>query len=249
MTAGKTLDQFLTLDGLAAVNGAPLIAFLAKQRWFGSKAEIDDARFVDVVPLPWDDRALAIGIVEVKSGDRLSMYQLPLAVRPIDPKNLEGSTALIAPLKGAGAVSLLDAMQDPVFQSRLGGGLVSPESFRSEHGGTWSIERLSKAPLAITDATKVVAGSAEQSNSALIFGELAILKLFRKLERGVQPDVELTRFLSADAGFPHVAPLFATLHYRDTQGEAVAGMLQEYLPGSRDAWSYFLAGGKDGRAA
>src|SRR3954471_3929132 len=87
-------------------------------------------------------------------------------------------------------------------------------------------------------------GSAEQSNTALIYDDQAFLKLFRKVESGIQPDVEITKFLTVDVGFPNVPTLLGLIRYTSNDGESVAGMLQEYLAGSRDAWSYVLSAAK-----
>ena len=157
--------------------------------------------------------------------------------------------AVIAQVQAAdGEAVLLDALHDPVFQRRLGEAFVATATFDSQAGGRWSIERASSTAFLLGPDAKIAVGSAEQSNSALIFGQLAFLKLFRKIETGVQPDVEMTRFLSVDAAFPRVPALFGTITYHDQGGGAVAGMMQEYLSGSRDAWAYILDSAKGGTA-
>ncbi|HSP33414.1 MAG TPA: phosphotransferase, partial [Thermoanaerobaculia bacterium] len=243
LTVDRRRDA-LTIDGLAALSDAPIIAYLAAQRWFGAKGERpSSARVIDVVPLPWDEAALAIAIVEVATPNGKSLYQLPLAVRAVDPAKVAEADprAVVARVVAKdGEASLLDAVGDPVFQRHLGAAFAMPAAFASATGGQWSIERVSKTPLVFRPEGKIIVGSVEQSNSALIFDGLAFLKLFRKLETGVQPDVEMTRFLSVDAAFPHVPALFGTISYRHQGSEAIAGMLQEYLPGSRDAWAHVL---------
>ena len=77
-----------------------------------------------------------------------------------------------------------------------------------------------------------------------MIGDQAILKLFRKLEQGDHPDVELTRFLTLDARFPHTPALLGVVRFEDTDRVTVAGMLQEFLPKSTDAWAYALAKGR-----
>jgi maltose alpha-D-glucosyltransferase/alpha-amylase len=86
-------------------------------------------------------------------------------------------------------------------------------------------------------------GSAEQSNTSIIFGERAILKLFRKLADGENPDVEIGRFLT-QVGFPNTPRLLGALRIEDAQGASTAGMLQSFVPGSTDAWSYALERGR-----
>lgn len=83
--------------------------------------------------------------------------------------------------------------------------------------------------------------AAEQSNTSIVFGDLAILKLFRRLEVGENPDVEISRHLTLHTGFRHTPPLLGTLRFESADGGiAVAGMLQQFLPGVGDAWSYAL---------
>src|SRR5947208_736277 len=65
----------------------------------------------------------------------------------------------------------------------------------------WIIETFSAAPLIVPASVEIRVGSAEQSNTSVILGEQGILKLFRKLEQGPHPDVELTRFLTMEAKF------------------------------------------------
>ena len=79
----------------------------------------------------------------------------------------------------------------------------------------------------------------EQSNSSIVFGEALILKAFRRVEPGVNPELELLRFLSA-RGFPHIAPLAGWYEYEGRLIDATLGILQEYLAGARDGWELAL---------
>src|SRR5207244_1203940 len=110
---------------------------------------------------------------------------------------------------------------------------------------------------------EITVGSVEQSNTALVYDRQAFLKLFRRIEPGVHPDVEMTRFLTQDAAFPHVPTLFGVVILspstslgvdsakdqlspshkqvlRFAQDDILCGMMQEYVAGSRDAWSYVI---------
>jgi maltose alpha-D-glucosyltransferase/alpha-amylase len=234
------VERVLTLAGLGALDGQPLLEWMRARRWFGAKAAATSAKVVDVVPLPWDDARLGIAIVAVETSEGRSLYQLPVAVRRT---KVEGIASIEA---AEGEGNLLDALDDPIFQRGLAAAMVKPEVFKSERGGEWRTERIGSAALKLPPESKITVGSAEQSNSSLIFDGAAILKLFRKLERGIQPDVEMTRFLTLDAGFAWVPPMFATITYRDAEGEATAGMLQEFMPAATDAWSHVLGAVKPG---
>jgi trehalose synthase-fused probable maltokinase len=146
--------------------------------------------------------------------------------------------ATIESKEGKGA--LLDAIHDPIFQKQLGATFLNPCAYESEKGGKWNIERVGKSSIAFRPDAEVTVGSAEQSNSALVFDRQAFLKLFRRVEPGIHPDVEMTRFLTQDAGFAHVPTLFGII----SSGETLCGMMQEYVAGSTDAWSHLLAAAK-----
>ena len=84
---------------------------------------------------------------------------------------------------------------------------------------------------------------AEQSNSSVIYGDRLILKLFRKLDSGVNPELEIGRFLTARR-FPYTPALAGALEYRHSQGTAVepstVAVLSSFVPGCKDAWEYTL---------
>jgi maltose alpha-D-glucosyltransferase/alpha-amylase len=82
---------------------------------------------------------------------------------------------------------------------------------------------------------------AEQSNNSVIFGERLMLKVFRRLEEGVNPELEVGRFLTEETTFPYVAPLAGSLEYRRGKGEPVTiAILQGYVPNQGDAWQFTL---------
>src|SRR2546430_519735 len=81
--------------------------------------------------------------------------------------------------------------------------------------------------------------AAEQSNNSVAFGERLIFKVFRRVEGGVNPELELGRFLTERTGFTQIAPLAGSLEYRPDRGEAISvAVLQGYVPNQGDAWKY-----------
>src|SRR3954453_12830226 len=79
----------------------------------------------------------------------------------------------------------------------------------------------------------------EQSNSSMVFGDRLVLKSFRRLEPGVNPELELLRFLDGH-GFENIAPLAGWYEYEGRLVESTLGIVQEYLKGARDGWSLEL---------
>jgi maltose alpha-D-glucosyltransferase / alpha-amylase len=84
------------------------------------------------------------------------------------------------------------------------------------------------------------ASKAEQTNSSIIYGNQLVLKLFRRLEGGINPDLEISRFLS-EREFPHSPALGGALEYRgSTEEPTTVGILTAFIPGCRTAWEYTL---------
>jgi maltose alpha-D-glucosyltransferase/alpha-amylase len=82
---------------------------------------------------------------------------------------------------------------------------------------------------------------AEQSNTSIVFGDQYVLKVFRKLEAGTNPDLEVSRFLVETAGFRSIPPLAGWIEYEGVDGatSSVAG-LYRFLANRGDAWSVAL---------
>jgi len=242
INAPRLVDA-LTPNVLAALGTAELAAFLAPRRWYGAKAGTPSAaRVRDVVSIPWEGGPFAVARIEVtpSAGGDPSLYQVPLCVRSLEEIGDQPPTSVIARVvAGDGEGLLFDAVEDGAFLRGLAGALAKPATFGSS-GTQWIIEPVGGKALVVPANAEVRVGSAEQSNTSVIIDQLAILKLFRKLARGEHPDVEVTRFLTVDGGFTHTPVLLGVIRMVDESGSSVAGMLQEFLPKSTDAWHYVL---------
>jgi maltose alpha-D-glucosyltransferase/alpha-amylase len=85
-------------------------------------------------------------------------------------------------------------------------------------------------------------GSAEQSNTSILYGKQLILKLFRRLQPGENPDVEIGRFLTEVAHFPRIAPFLGVTAVTAANGEkTTVAMLQGLVANEGDGWQWFLA--------
>ncbi|MBW3609505.1 MAG: hypothetical protein KY463_14415 [Actinobacteria bacterium] len=80
---------------------------------------------------------------------------------------------------------------------------------------------------------------AEQSNSSIVFGEQQVLKVFRRLEPGLNPELEMLRFLSS-RGFENVATLTGWYDYSGELMQATLGIMQEFIGEARDGWELAL---------
>ena len=84
-------------------------------------------------------------------------------------------------------------------------------------------------------------GSAEQSNTSILYGDRLILKIFRRLQSGENPDVEIGRFLTEVAHFPRIAPFLGEIEILPANGEkTTVAMLQGLVANQGDGWQWFL---------
>lgn len=99
------------------------------------------------------------------------------------------------------------------------------------------------AQLPVDEPARVI--GAEQSNSSVVFGDAAILKVFRRVIPGVNPDIELTRAL-ARAGSPHVAPLLGEFHLLESSSVTTAlGMVTAFAANAAEGWDMAMASTRD----
>ncbi|MGH3495117.1 MAG: maltokinase N-terminal cap-like domain-containing protein, partial [Sciscionella sp.] len=187
-----------------------LVRWLPAQRWFGGSSA-DGLRIVSDRPLA---ESLRRTVLEV--GD--ANYQLLVGADNDPPEYLRA--AVFAEVDG---VRYYDATQDPDLSGLLLGVAVEPEP---------GVE--------LDTALRARVLAAEQSNSSLVFGQDYILKLFRKVHRGSNRDVELHRAL-AGVGCAHIA---APLGVSAAEG-MVFGFLQQFLPDAADGWVMSTASVRD----
>jgi maltose alpha-D-glucosyltransferase/alpha-amylase len=228
---------------VASLSSDALLRFLEQQRWFGAKAAAGArASVASHLVMPWGHGAFAITRVVVESAGDKSIYQLLLAARDAAATGTP-QTAVVARGEAVGKpLVIYDALFDPDFRVGLVRALQSTGTVAAEGPEKFSIERFGNHSL--RDDAHTALASAEQSNTSVIIDDEAILKLYRLLRPGVHPDVEVSQFLTTRARFANTPSLIATLTIDDGRDSTVAGMVQEYLPESSDAWSYALERGR-----
>jgi maltokinase len=207
--------------------------WVVAQRWFGSKArEVTSLGVLDMVPLRLEPRLLASVMVEARFAPGThEVYQVPVAFRPVE----EGwSESVIGETDG---LTIYDALADPEEGQALLELMRANARLESEHAVSdfhWVQGTRDPGPSAVVRPM-----GAEQSNSSLVFDEALALKLYRRVEAGVNPELELLRFLT-DRGFDSVPALAGWYGYTGRLMEATLGVMQEFLPGARDGWELAL---------
>jgi maltose alpha-D-glucosyltransferase / alpha-amylase len=252
------------LSGGARALAGVLPGYVRARRWFRSKARrIKNITLRDALRVPFDGSAdiqarLAIFDIDYTEGEPES-YVLPLALaRSERVESSLGSTpqAVIANVlpdgDGGAAWTLYDAIYEPAFATALldaVGGKRRISGRRTEVTGspTPALRRLrGKGAAALAAAV----GRAEQSNTSVVFGDRLILKLFRHLEPGANPEIEIGQALTV-ARFKHVPALGGWLSINGRREPQALGVVQEFVANEGDAWEFTLdaVGGFYERAA
>ena len=220
--------------------------YLPRQRWFGAKARtISSVSVESSMPLPGTGAALVVFNI-CYEGNVSDLYQLPLAVSAGEDaaavQNSAPASVLATVSNNNGdAVVLHDATaREDVRQALL---TVIQTSATAQGQNAELFGHPSSAFEAVRGTEPLVSrlGSAEQSNTSLLFGRKLILKLFRRLQAGENPDTEIGRFLTEVAHFPRIAPFLGDITYVHEGGEPTTlAMLQGLVENEGDGWEWTL---------
>src|SRR5438477_1369590 len=230
---------------------AILVPYIAQRRWFAGKARrMKSVSIADAIEVPSTDRSaylLAI-VVSYAEGDP-ETYQLPVtyANAAEAPQILERwPHAAVTWLRTSAEEQrgiLYDALGPPGFAEGLLSIIAKRRRAASSTGMLVGSTTRAFARLRGPETIRLEAALsvAEQSNNSVVFGERLILKVFRRLEEGVNPELEVGRFLTEKTNFSQIAPLAGSLEYRRDRGEPVSlAVVQGYVPNQGDAWQYTL---------
>ncbi len=90
----------------------------------------------------------------------------------------------------------------------------------------------------LPEALAVNRPAVKQSNTSIVYGESLILKVYRRIQEGINPELEIGRFLTEISPCSNVAPLAGSLEYQTEQGTAVIAVLHCYIPNQGTVWDY-----------
>ncbi len=161
----------------------------------------------------------------------------PLAGSPVAPVSITAQ-----PGEAAGEPRSISPISSPVNSQRRQP-RESPSAGNPQHQAGLLEARASSAFASSRGSHHLPGklGSAEQSNTSILYGKQLILKLFRRLQPGENPDVEIGRFLTEKAHFTRIAPLLGELAITPSRGErTTVGMLQQLVANQGDGWQWFL---------
>jgi maltose alpha-D-glucosyltransferase/alpha-amylase len=221
--------------------------YLRARRWFAGKARrVQAVRVLDDVRVSGADIAHLLLLQVEYSDHKLETYVLPLAFATGDAATRLRETTPEAVLleldvRGQGPGLLYDALWDEAFARTLLDGVARRRRWQGRRGTVVGSTNGSGAGvLTALDAELTPAVTpGEQSNTTLAYGDRVVLKLFRRLELGVNPELELGRLLSERLRFANVPPLVGALEYQEPgRAPITIAVAQGFVANEGDAWQY-----------
>jgi maltose alpha-D-glucosyltransferase/alpha-amylase len=217
--------------------GNALEAYIRSRRWFGGKARtITSLRVNDSVDLPGDAGHLLFVKIEYADGEP-ETYLLPLAVMQAR-RAQEQVPTIVARLRDG--VLLYEPVNDAKFAAALLEMIARRRTVKADKGAiSGTTTRAFRELRGTTDPVPQTLKT-EQSNTAILYGDRFFMKLLRRLEPGMNTELEVTRFLNEETSFTSTPRLAGALQYEaDTSTEPTTlAILQGYVENSGDAWSY-----------
>ncbi len=219
-----------------------LLAYVRPRRWFRAKARATrGARVADVVMLDGGRAALVFLDIAYADGGA-DRYLIPLA-----PVDADGARAVAgaAPHAMVAALASGGAIVDGLATGRLAPLLLDiMRAGREAAGEAGTLRGETSAGLREMVGDRLLpaqASSAEQSNSSVLLGERVLLKAYRQVTAGLNPELELGRVLGAHPRRPPTPRLLGALQYRDSRGaESSVAVAHEFLRNDGDGWSVTL---------
>ncbi len=231
----------MTSESVSSPIGKALKNYVGEARWFGGKGrgfEVTGVRRLAELPMPADGARLFVNLVEVSYGhEGVELYQVPLVYYDDPQHRLDHAFIGWWDDPDLGWVHAYDALHD---RDAMAAWLHAFAEAGADTG--LSFHQLPGYDLDLEAQASLFSG--EQSNSSVLFGEDSILKVFRKITPGTNPDIEIHERLTR-AHSPHVAALYGWVEHEVEQasGSAVLqlAMLQQFLRTATDGWDLALA--------
>jgi maltose alpha-D-glucosyltransferase/alpha-amylase len=244
------VEKVLSGEPRRGLEEVVLPGYMRMSRWFGSKAKkIRSVRIAESIPF---DSAGAFGAlllldVAYTTGEQ-ERYCLPVsyageqladAIREESPQTIIG--VVESGTDGTSGI-LYDSSADSAFHRALFLLMAGKGRIRGARGMLRG--RRGDSGLAAIDTDEKVPPShllkAEQSNTSIRFGESYFLKIYRKLDRGTNPEVELLGFLTSKTRFRHAPGYAGSIEFRSGSAEPTSvAIMQSFVRADGEAWGYF----------
>jgi len=217
-----------------------LCEYLPLQRWFAAKeGRIESARLRKLAEI---DKNHLLAVVDVAVGGAEQRYFLPLSAVWGEDNLTMGPRlpATLAKLRRANRVgAILDGAVDDEMANALLDALREGREMDAGPEGRIVFSPTERLAEAAGDPGEPRLLSAEQSNASIAFSDKVILKLYRRLRSGIQPDIEVGRFLTEETDFEVTPAFLGTIDWIDAEGRVTTlAAANEFVRNQGDAWTY-----------
>jgi maltose alpha-D-glucosyltransferase/alpha-amylase len=251
-TLSETADELFVKENWFVLE-AVLLDYVRGRRWFRGKARDSWAlQILDILPMSGRSftASLLLIAIDYTEGDA-ETYLLPIITAPAEQASgilAEYPHAIIARLQAAEGVSnggglLYDALVNKDFCNFLIGAIERRRHFKGKVGEILaSPTRVFRSARGTGDVSlEPVPVKVEQTNTSVIYGDQLILKMFRRIEEGINPELEIGRFLTERTTFDHISQVAGALDYHAKKGRTTTlATLQTFIRNEGDAWQYTL---------
>ncbi len=231
------------LEGVFSSNGglmATLGRYVAAQPWYqGRPPRKSQVSVVDLVPITPGEQATTMWIAIISIDGTVpsdDWYVVPIAISFEDDLEI-ADDAVLAHVRRDGAEGIVyDALEDARFRTMLLDGIVAGETFLGRAGSLTCTPGLSTFEVEPDAPNESTVSTNGRDETYIDFGRGYAIKLFRRIEPGVNPDLELRRFLTERTAFDNVADTYGALEYQ-LGGTFTLGVLQQSFAEDSTAWS------------
>lgn len=240
-------ENWVADEAKADLAGDVLPAYLQKMRWFGGKASVlHSTKLVGQVVLQTPDPVL-LALVEANYMEGLpDTYQLAIAFaagREALEIREKYPVAVICDVDIPGGKGILyDAIYSSAFREYLFRQVAGHHHVAIDHGGgiAFAGNKAIKQYAHEKESIRSKILSAEQSNSSVVYDNQYFLKIYRKVDRAINPDLEIIRFLTKHTDFRNIPAYVGAIEWQSPKGDMVLAMMQEMVESNLDGWTFML---------
>ncbi|WP_213880141.1 maltose alpha-D-glucosyltransferase [Pseudomonas sp. dw_358] len=238
----KRMEELLDDPSRTTLEGTALPQYLPKRRWFGGKdAGVAKVRIAYGVRFGKSTSPVLLSEIEVTGGDgQSSRYQFPFGLLGEDQFSsaLPQQLALSRVRRGRQVGLITDAFVLETFIHAVLAGIQSDLRLPAGEDELRFIPTAQLGKLALNDESAIRYLSAEQSNSSVVIGGAMVLKMIRRVNAGVHPELEMGAFLT-EAGYANISPLLGSVSRVAADGTPSLLMIaQGFLANQGDAWEW-----------
>jgi maltose alpha-D-glucosyltransferase/alpha-amylase len=223
-------------------------AYVQRQRWFAAKDEsVERVQIVEHTRLEVEQRSWLLTLVDILGPRETGRYFMPLALAWDDSEEervRDMAAGALAKVRQQAAVGLIgDAMADDAFCHAVVAAIGASRTLKAGSGQLRFVPTRAFAELAPASPEELnpVKLLRLSSNSVALLGSRLFLKAYRRIREGINPELEIGRFLTDVVKFPHCVPVAGHLEYIDQSGAvSTLALLQAGVDNQGDAWTFAI---------